>query len=135
MERSLKTVERKFPGLIQNINQVRDMLIKKYVNDTIKNLVHLRYIAKIASSGKVNVPESIAKKALLSVFNDPGSSLETIFTESFASAYNERDLLSRIENIIDGLSRIEHDEVDEELRSKLTSLIEKVQSLLEEEDE
>src|ERR1700730_6602213 len=64
MEKSLTTVQRAIPSLVSNKNRVRNVLMAKYRNGTINNLVDLRKVGKIARAEKVNADPDVAKGAL-----------------------------------------------------------------------
>ncbi|PTY07134.1 hypothetical protein DB347_07425 [Opitutaceae bacterium EW11] len=131
MERSLKTVWGVFPQLLRNKDEVRRVLIKKYQGNVIKNVVHFRLLAKIARASKVEVDESVIISSLSEVLGDNHVDIERVYEERFSSAYNERDLVSRISTVLDALSRLVPDEVDDELRQELHKLVRQASQVLE----
>jgi len=103
MERSLKTVERNMPGLIENKDRVRDILIKKYKNEVINNVLSLRKLPKIAKAEKVSADTRRAADALRQVFQDNDYSIDRAFENSVSDAYLEQDLQSKIRFLMDKL--------------------------------
>jgi|SRR5579872_7090059 len=131
MERALKTVQRAQPSIIQDLNKARDVLIEKYTSDKIKNLVSLRLIPKIARAENVGADESSAQKALKKLFQKNSYSAEEAFDDTVSEAYSEKAVLTRIDALLEKLDQFDPDDLDDELREKLRTLIDKASRLLE----
>jgi ParB family chromosome partitioning protein len=130
MERSLKTVERAIPSVIVNKDEVRDVLIAKYKKGTIRNIIDFRNLAKIARADRVvSADRSTATRVLRQVFEKNDYSIERAYEESVSCAYSERDLLTRIDGIVDRLSGVSPP-LDSELQESLTRLQELITRLL-----
>jgi ParB/RepB/Spo0J family partition protein len=69
MEKALRTVERTMPKAIPDKNAARDVLIAKYRNEVIKDLLDLRYLPKIAKAEQVNFDTKAAAASLKRVFS------------------------------------------------------------------
>ena len=130
IERSLKTVARAMPGLIQDKNQARDILIAKYQANVISNIVDFRKIAKIARAESVKADTSKAKTAIQKLFTDPRYSIEQAWGQSVSEAYAERDIASRIETLLSKLEEVAASELDDDIRDKLEELIDRAQVIL-----
>lgn len=130
MERSLKTVARAMPDVIQDVNKVRDILIDKYERGVITNIVQFRKVGKIARAERVSVSQERAARALRKLFDRNQYSIDNAFTDSVSDAYSERDLKTRVESLLERLQSVSSAELDDELREKLKALVERVQSLL-----
>jgi len=128
MERALKTVGRAMPDVISDIDDVRHTIIDKYKSGLIKNLVDLRKIPKIARAERVGGDTASAKRALRKLFNDPEYPLDDAF-DSVSFAYAERDIVTRIDGLIDRLGTIK-DEIDDDVREKLEELVTRAQEIL-----
>lgn len=131
MERSLKTVERNMPGLMEDKNKVRDVLIKKYRNGVINNVLSLRKLPKIAKAEKVSADKQRALDALLQVFEDNDYSIDGAFENSVSDAYLEQNLQTRIRFLIEKLESFDDEEFDDELKKSLQLLFEKLKVILE----
>lgn len=131
MERALITVRRNLPEIIPQVDKARDVLIEKYKKDTIKNLVDLRLIPKIARAENVGADESSAATALRRLFQKNAYSISEAFEDTVSDAYSEKAILSRIDALIDRLDQFDPDEIDEDMRERLTSLVQKANRLLE----
>jgi ParB/RepB/Spo0J family partition protein len=131
MERSLKSVGRRIPGVIDDINRVRDVLVEKYQNGTIENVVHLRMVAKISLGPKLGVPSQQTQKVLRRLFQANSYSITQAFADSAELAYNERDLITRTNSLIEALdfvgSAVQRNQV---LRKSLRRLSRTIAKLL-----
>jgi ParB family chromosome partitioning protein len=136
MERSLKTVERAMPDVFPSgqKDRARDVLIKKYSEGVIKNLIHFRQIGKIARAKNVDADEQSARNALVRLFSDANYSIEDAYAESVSSAYVERDLATRANGLASYLESLESESLDEEARRALAHLYLTLQEFLEDEE-
>jgi ParB family chromosome partitioning protein len=130
MERSLRTVERTLPDLIQNKNAVRDVLINKYKSEVIKDLVDLRYIPKIAKAEQVHVSRATAVRALEKVFSLNSYSLQEAFEDTVAEGYSEKTLVSKVWAVVERLSDLEPESLDSDLSEALLALRKAIRELL-----
>ena len=131
MERSLTTVQRAIPDLISNKNRVRNILIKKYRQETIGNLIDLRKVAKIARAEKVNADPEVAREALTQLFTTNDYSVEQAYQDSVAVAYSERDVLTRAKSLSEMLTGMRPDEIDDDTADALRRLCENITALLQ----
>src|SRR5207244_9070416 len=76
MERSLRVVEQQLPELIKDKDRVRDVLLEKYQNNVIGNIVQFPQIAKIARSEKLQVEKRSARRVLAKLFDENDYSVE-----------------------------------------------------------
>lgn len=130
MERALKTVERAMPELLTQKDQVRLVLIQKFKKNIIPNRVHFRDVAKIARAENVQSDPERAKSVLSRLFSQNDFSISDAFEESVSEAYLERDILARINGLIDRLREIDVAYVDDELRTALQSVTHLANELL-----
>ncbi len=130
MERSLKTVGRAIPDVIDDKDRVRDILISKYKSGTIRNIIDFRSLAKIARAERVSVDKQAAFRVLTKVFQKNNYSVEQAYRDSVSEAYSERDLMTRIEGLHAKLDELEGELVDDALRAALIALSERIAELL-----
>jgi ParB family transcriptional regulator, chromosome partitioning protein len=130
MERALKTVERAMPDVIENKNEVRDTLIEKYKNGTIKDITDFRYLPRIAKAEKVNADVRSASQSLRKIFSHNKYSIEDAYNSTVSYAYTERDLISRVSQLSERLGSIDSEELDDELIVALELLQERLLQLL-----
>jgi ParB/RepB/Spo0J family partition protein len=131
MERALKTVERSIPDVIKDKNKVRDVLISKYKKDVIPDMTDLRQVGKIARAEKVAADTGKARDVLTKLFRPNSYSPQKAYEESVIDAYEERDLLTRIESLLQRLQNITPAKLDADLRRALERLAAKVAALLD----
>jgi ParB family chromosome partitioning protein len=131
MERSLKTVERAMPDVITNKDSVRRVLIRKYLGETIPNILQFRRVAKIARAENVSADKNVASTVLRRLFEDNKYSIVDAFEDSVSGAYSEKDLIVRIQSLLERLEQFHIDRVDEDVKQKLRLLIEKATRILE----
>jgi ParB family chromosome partitioning protein len=123
MERALHVVEAKIPTAITDKDAVRDALLEKYDNGVIANIVQFRQLAKIARVDRDRVDEKRVRFVLSKVFQRNDYSIERAYNESVSEAYDERDLITRIRGLLDRLGAFDPDDVDDDLRQELISLV------------
>lgn len=131
LERALKTVERALPNALESKNRARDVLIEKYKKKVIPNLVDLRYIPKIARASKVSADEHQAVTVLKNLFKPNDYSPREAFEQSVSGAYTGRELVTRIESIVNRLEVLQPDSLEPEFRSPLRHLLKRLIKLLD----
>lgn len=110
MERSLKTINKRVPAVIENSNDVRDVLIGKYRDGVIKNVVEFRMLSKIATAvDSLGVQKSKAEHALSTIFSPNNNiGISTVFEEQFEFRYGQKWLESHVESLINFLDDFEN---------------------------
>ena len=131
MERALKTVENAMPDVIPKKDDVRQVLIQKFKDKVIDNRVHFRQIAKIARADNVEADRAAAERALHRLFEKNKYSIERAYQDSVSEAYSERDLLTRVNSLIDQLEDYDVEALDDEVRGALRELVRRAKVLLE----
>jgi ParB family chromosome partitioning protein len=137
MERSLKTVEKRLPKAIPDVDRARDSLIVKYKNKTINNVVDLRKISKIATAvAGLGVDQGRAERALKLIFNpDNTRSINEIYSAEFEIRYDEKKIIRNVESVSNYLSEMDGlDDLEDpsgELRDMLVQLRFHLNRLLE----
>jgi ParB family transcriptional regulator, chromosome partitioning protein len=130
MERALKTVERAIPGVIDNKDRVRRVLISKYESGVIPNRVHFRNVAKIARAERVSVPTRAASHALKKLFTNNSYSIDEAFRDSVSTAYSERDIRTNTRVLLEQLDSLSPESIGTELRQVLDRLYRKLREVL-----
>jgi ParB family chromosome partitioning protein len=130
MERALTTVQRALPGVIDDKNRVRDVLISKYKTGTIRNITDFRSLAKIARAERVAADKREASHVIRRVFQKNDYSLEQAYKDSVSEAYSERDLLTRIDGLALRLDELNAESIDDALRSALSALYKQLSEIL-----
>ena len=130
MERALTTVERAMPDIIQNRDEVRKVLIKKFKEGVIVNRVEFRDIAKIARAEKVGVDRDRAATELGRLFRSNDYTIERAYQNSVSEAYKERDIGTKLTSLLSSLEDIQAEDLDDDVVRKLRKLQKRVMEIL-----
>ena len=130
LERALTTVTRAMPEVIPNREAVRKVLLKKFKSGIINNRVLFRDIAKIARAQKVGGDVEAAARALKKLFQDNDYKIEQAFNDTVGELYIERDLGTRINSLLGLLAELETADLEDDLRTQLEQLAERVEGIL-----
>lgn len=130
MERALTTVERAMPDVLSKRDAVRGVLIKKFRDKVIDNRVHFRQIAKIARAENVHSDPDAAKRALRKLFSKNSYSIKQAFEDSVLESYSERDILTRLNGLLEKLKNIDVDVIDDSVRKALNNIVQEARRLL-----
>ncbi|MBO9714254.1 ParB/RepB/Spo0J family partition protein [Sphingomonas sp.] len=128
MEKALKTVQKRVPAAVSDINGARDALIEKFKSGTINNITDFRKLSKIATSiSNVGVREDKARKAIIDIFDlTKPVSIHDVYAEQFETRYDERKIKLNVDSIYEYLdATIESDDessIGDELRERLSDL-------------
>jgi len=134
MERALSAVTRYMPESLPNEKakeRARQVLLEKYREKTINNIVDFRKLSKIARAARVEADTVAARDALEQIFDRNKYSINDGYERSVSLAYQERDLLTHIQTLIADLRSYDVEEIDEDVTSILRQLIEAAQDILE----
>ena len=131
MEKALKTVERTMPEAIPDLNETRDALLAKYRKGTIASNIEFRKMGRIARATAVGADPKAAKRAIQKLVADPDYSISEAWDASVSEAYAERDIVSRIDALLEKLEGVRPSDVDDDLREKLEELVERAKVILE----
>jgi ParB family chromosome partitioning protein len=126
MEKALKAVRTRFPTVISddNIDGVRDTLIRKFRGKVITNVTDFRKLSKIATSvtnPHLQVEEVEAERAIDRIVTENRVGIADVYAQQFEYRYDERRILLNINSIIMFLSANGH-EITGELRETLLEL-------------
>ncbi|MBV9769109.1 MAG: ParB/RepB/Spo0J family partition protein [Bryobacterales bacterium] len=105
MERALKTVQKRVPAAVTDVNSARDALIQKFRGGTIGNITDLRKLSKIATSiSNVGVRESNATRAIKDIL-DPSKNvgIQDVYAQQFEMRYDERKVNLSIDSVYEYL--------------------------------
>ena len=132
MEASLKSVKNNYPETIENIDEVRDTLIEKYLNKTINNIVDFRKLTKIATAwNNVGFSRDETIKILEQIFTRNDIGIDFLYSQNFENLYGDRAVNNSAKNFLYKLdSVLEEGIVDDTLRSLLAEIKEKIDNLL-----
>jgi ParB family transcriptional regulator, chromosome partitioning protein len=131
MEKALSVVKKKLPKLVQNIDPVRDVLIKKYREGVIVNLLDLRKISKIVNAEKkFGVDKIRVERVLTNLFLDNQYSVNQAFSESAEVYYQEYNVENRIEWLIENIDNVSISDTDDNIKDLLIELRNRIDNIL-----
>jgi ParB family chromosome partitioning protein len=130
MERSLKTVHRSMPEVVDSIDRVREVLIAKYKKGVIPNRVHFRNMARIARAERVSANPDVARKVLKKLFSPNDYSIEAAYQDSVVDAYSRRDIRTSTESFLQQLDVLSPKDIQGDVRRALESLYKKLGEVL-----
>jgi len=131
MERALKTVSKRVPSAIPELNEARDILISKYRKGVIHNVVDFRMLSKMATAiENLGVDEQKAIKALKRVLT-PANSVGIVeeFKQHFEMYYGERRLETHIDSLLDYLEDFEY--ADETQASEIIKKLKRLRKVID----
>ena len=108
MERSLKTVINRLPEYEDRIDSIRDTLVNKFREGTIKAVTDFRQLSKIATAvDNLGIAQNIAKKSLDKVFDaQDETSIRQAYERTVEFGYNEQKASRRIQSLTEFLDEI-----------------------------
>ena len=134
MENSLKTVKNNFPETIKKIDEVRDVLISKYLSKIINNVTDFRKLTKIATANKnLNVSKEIIETSLISIFQNNLTSIENVYRDTVENLYGDRIITNNATNFLYKLENLNaKDMQDSGLRETLVRIKNQIENLIKE---
>lgn len=133
MENSLRAVTNNIPETINNIDNVRDILIEKYLDGNIKSVTDFRKLTKIATASKnTTYPIASTKQNLKLIFSKNNIGIDEVYKNSVEPLYGDKKLINTADNLYIKLSGISKSYVknDAKLREILMSIKAQIESLL-----
>lgn len=128
MERSLKTVSKRLPEVLGNIDTARDVLIEKYRSKVINNVVDLRKISKIATSvSSLGVTPEKAEHALSQILDRRiDLSISDVFSAEIENRLDEKKLIRNLEAVVNYLDDIDEGELIDDQSEQILALLEEI---------
>lgn len=134
MERSLKTIIRRFPAYDERSDEIRDALIQKFSNGAIEAVTDFRQLAKIATAvSNVGLSEKTAKRALDRVFDkNDGFGIREAYRATVEFEYDEKKAVRYVEGLIRFLEEAADDNRSRQLDADFIERLQKLLSRLRE---
>lgn len=136
MERSLKTVIKRFPKYEDEVDEVRDVLVNKFKNGVINAVTDFRQLSKIATAiDNLGLKKQKAEKALDVVFNSKSpKGIRDVYQTTVEFEYDERKATQQVETLteyFDGiLAQAKKEDLSLEFRHQLQELYKRLKALL-----
>ena len=136
MERSLKTVTRRLPEYGDRLDEIRDTLVKKFRDGTIKAVTDFRQMSKIATAvNSLDLPEETAISTLDMIFDaESGTGIREAYENTVEFEYDEQKATRHIVSLTEFFDEILLDQreasLDREFLQSVRQLYERVAQLL-----
>ena len=131
--KSYSTMTRYVPEVTEEIRKSDyvEAMVEKYLDGVITNVVSFREVSKIARAERAGVDRKRAVPVLLRLVNRPKYSIHDAYRDTVQAAYEERELRSKLNSIIDKLEELPKDEpLGEDLVEVLSKLKRMINQLL-----
>ena len=130
-QRSVRTIQRYLPEHAKMEEPLRKSLISKYRHEVIKNVVHMRYIAKIIRAVEKGIPEAQVVRILTRLVDDPAFGADEAYAR-IAWAYDLRAMRNQAESLAELIASLPKngETLDEESRRLLKELASKIAAVL-----
>jgi ParB/RepB/Spo0J family partition protein len=134
MESALRTVKNNLSASVEDIDAVRDVLIDKFRNGVIENMVDFRKVAKIATAPKnVDYDPKEAQAALKEIFSPNDKSIDRIYNQTVAILYDEKKLVVNFSHILMYIRKLTSEEKrDKEIIDVLAEIKSAIEAVLNE---
>jgi ParB family transcriptional regulator, chromosome partitioning protein len=131
--KSMHVVERYVPEVFEQVTKAEfvDSMVSKYVDHVVDNVVGYRELSKIARAERAGVGKEHASPTIVKLVRDKTYSVKQAFEDTVQTAYDQRDLSSKLQGITTRLSRIPSGrKLDANFRTILLSLKEQIDRIL-----
>lgn len=124
IQRSFKTIEKYVPEAVSGISyeQYIDVMVEKYREGVVNNVVKFRDISKIARAERAGQEKKVAISAIRQLILEPRTTIEVAYARSVKSAYDDRELTQKSNSLLEKLEELEPKQLTPNLRSSLEKL-------------
>ena len=136
MERSLRTVVKRFPVYEKHLASIRTTLVDKFRRDTIPAVTDFRQLSKIATAvDSLSVPRKIVKGALDRVFDiEATTGIRKAYEETVEFEYDEKRASRNLQSLTEFLDHIivsgQEESLDEDFMVEVRNLHDRLVQLL-----
>jgi len=131
--KSLHVIEKHAPEVLEKVtksNYVHSM-VQKYLKGVVENVVSFRDVSKIARAELAGVSRAEAIPTLIHLTRSQKYSIADAYRDTVEAAYSRRDMLTRIEGMVDRLSEMKNAaRLGKELRVALGKLRTEIDRLI-----
>jgi len=130
--KSLHAIEKHAPEVMESVTKPGyiDSMVRKYVSGVIDNVVAFREVSKIARAELAGVSKKQAIPALIRLAKSRKYSIKDAYKDTVEAAYQSRDLLTRLQGLIERLSALKAAKLTEEMRTALRALRAEINRLM-----
>ncbi|HKW30817.1 MAG TPA: ParB/RepB/Spo0J family partition protein [Verrucomicrobiae bacterium] len=131
--KSFRAVEKHTPEALEQFSksQYTDALVKKYQTGVIDSVVAFREISKIARAELAGVSKEEATPTIVKLVKEKGYSIKQAFRETVESAYEQRDLVTKLTGLCEKLAKYKSSkQLKDDVLTALTELRAEIDRLL-----
>ncbi len=132
--KSLHAIERHVPEALSGTSTggYVDVMVKKYRAGVIDNVVAFRDISRMARGERAGVTKQSVVPVIKRLVKDPAYSIASAYSDTVETAYQARDLVTRIDALTERLAELrKRGKLPEPVANSLRSLRKQIDSLLE----
>lgn len=136
MEKSLKAVTKRLPEYEENIDEIRDTLVKKFKNGAINAVTDFRQLSKIATAiDNLGIKQKTAKNALNKIFDSNNKvGIRDVYQRTVEFEYDEKKAAQQVLYLNEYFDEILEEgrktELDKEFLGLLQELYKRLKTLL-----
>ena len=136
MERSLKTVTKRFPEYTKDIDRIRDTLVNKFRQGKIQAVTDFRQLSKIATAiDNLGIAQTTARESLDRVFDaNSETGIRKAYEDTVEFEYDEQKASQRIQSLTvfldDIISSGQQGDLDEDFLEEIRKLYSRLKKLL-----
>lgn len=130
--KSMHVVERYVPDVFKKVTKAEfvDSMVTKYVDRVIDNVVGYREVSKIARAELAGAEKQMAGSAIIKLVKDKVYSVKQAYEDTVQTAYDQRDLSTKLNGILMRLTTINGKELDQNIPPILRQLKEQIDRIL-----
>ena len=133
INKSKRVIQTYAPEVFESVTprQYVDRMVGKYRSGAAKSVTSFRNVSKIARAERAGASRSKAIPILRDLVEDASYSIEDAFQDSVKQAYEQRDIASRADNLLERLVAIKpRKQLSQDVRESLAALRDKITELL-----
>ncbi|MBE3142983.1 MAG: ParB/RepB/Spo0J family partition protein [Planctomycetes bacterium] len=122
--KSFRVIEKHSPDVLSSFSKAQyvEAMVEKYKEGVVDNVVSYRQVSKIARSELAGVAKPSTAPAIVRLVREKKYSIKDAYRDTVESAYQNRDLVSKLESLTERLSQIKTGSLASELKDALKAL-------------
>lgn len=124
IQRSFKTINTYVPEAISGVDDEKyiDIMLKKYEDGVVNNVVKFRNISKIARAERAGQERTVAINAIRNLISHPKAKIEDTYTNSVKIAYDDREIIQKSNSLQEKIEKIDPKQITPSLKTALKEL-------------
>ena len=124
--KSKKAIQKYVPEVFSKVDEKHyvDLMVSKYQNSVINNVVKFRDISKIARSEEKGVRREVISRSLIKLAGEKDYNIEEAYRDTAEFSYRIRDLKTRVNGLIKTLKEFKKEDLSGDVHGLLNDLYE-----------